>query len=172
MTRTETRIRELERRAATGDPGAAEDLERIRTRLIPSMSIIIDDETLEVTSTQSLDRGDLWELGTDEGDFIVSSSRESAGAAARERWQEMAENDPEEFRMMVGDESLVRWALGQSAGPGTSQVNSLGEWLDLHLEVPEEEWAGYDGTERDVERVSSDIVAELGYAPTVAYRCN
>jgi hypothetical protein len=167
-------IRAAEREAASGNPEAAERLERLRRRVkyLGAMEIIIDGETLEVNDTREIGFGDLWELSTDDGDFIVSESNETAGAAARERWADMAENDPEEFRTMVGDESLIRWALGQSAGPGSVHVNSLSDWLDLTATVPEEEWASYDGTERDVEEVGSDIESELGYTPTVAYRCN
>lgn len=167
-------IREVERAAATGDPQAQERLERLRRRTgtLGAMEIIIDGETYEVNSTRVIGYGDLVELDTDDGDFIVSESDETAGAAARERWAEMAENDPEEFRCIVGDESLVRWALGQSAGPGSVHVDSLSDWLDLTATVPEEEWASYDGTERDVEEVGSELLEDLGFTPTVAYRSN
>jgi len=171
---TDTRLRELERQAATGDYRAQERLERLREQagILAPMSIVIDGETLEVSGTREIGYGDLWELKTDNGSFIVSESSETAGAAARERWQEMAENDPEEFRCLVGDETLVRWALGQSAGPGSVKVDSLTEWLDLNAQVPEEEWAGYDGVERDVSECGEEIVDELGFTPGVAYRCN
>jgi hypothetical protein len=91
---------------------------------------------------------------------------------------------------MVGDETLIRWALGQNAGPGLTQVNSLDKWLDLWLDTPAEHFASYDGEEHDVEgptaeeRASDDeetvafvtgwdeLVEELGFTPTVAYRSN
>jgi hypothetical protein len=84
----------------------------------------------------------------------------------------MAENDPREFTCMVGETTLVKWGLGQMAGPGTTQVRSLEEWLDLWLTIPEEQWASYDGNELDVEYVSPALEAELSITPTVAYRHN
>lgn len=103
--------------------------------------------------------------------FILFPDRETAGRAARQRWADMAAHDPEEFACLVGKENLVKWALGQWAGPGSTQVQSLEEWLDLHLDVPEEEFASYDGEEREIDGVSPALVEELGFTPTVAYRC-
>ena len=77
----------------------------------------------------------------------VFENSEAAGAAAKERWRDMAENDPKEFACMVGEQTLVAWALGQNAGPGSVQVASLEEWLDLMADHPEEEWNSWDGTE-------------------------
>lgn len=134
--------------------------------------IHIDGELFHVTNVRQIGFGDLYEIETEEGDeFILSEDSETAGQAARERWQEMAEHDPEEFACMVGNETLIKWGLGQPAGPGTSKVRSLSEWLDLWLDAPEDEWARYDGNERTVERVGK-LAAEMGYTPTVAYRSN
>ena len=72
---------------------------------------------------------------------------------------------------MIGESTLVAWALGQYAGPGSTQVCSLEEWLELWLDTPEEHFAGYDSTQRDVERVGT-LRDELGFTPTVAYRHN
>jgi len=83
----------------------------------------------------------------------------------------MAENDPSEFTCIVGEQTLVAWALGQPASPGNVSCSSLTEWLDLVATVPEEEWAGYDHQERTVDRVGK-LASELGYTPTVAYRSN
>ena len=169
----DTTLRETERMARAGDPQAQEKLDVMEARLEDAPTVIvIDGEALEVNSTRAIGYGDLWELDTDDGDYIVSADAETAGAAARERWQEMAENDPAEFTCMVGEATLIAWGLGQSAGPGMVHVNSLTEWLDLTATVPEEEWASYDSAECDVEGVTEDIEDELGYVPTVAYRCN
>lgn len=170
----DTTIRTLERQAALGDGQAQSRLEHLRTLagVLDPMSIVIDGETLEVSSTRQIGYGDLWELETDDGDYIVSENSETAGQAARERWQEMAENDPAEFTCIVGEQTLIAWGLGQSAGPGTTKVSSLSEWLDLWLNTPEEEFASYDGSERDVEEVGTDLVDELGFTPSVAYRSN
>ena len=134
--------------------------------------IRIDGELYHVTDTRKVGYGDLHEITTEEGeDFILSEDAETAGEACKERWQEMAENDPGEFAMMVGEETLVAWALNRYAGPGSTKVRNLSEWLDLVADHPEEEWAGYDGQERTVERVGK-LTSDLGFQPTVAYRCN
>lgn len=134
--------------------------------------IRIDGELYTVTRVHPLGMGDLHEIETLQGPhFILSESSETAGEAAREKWEDEAKGDPENFTCMVGEDTLVSWALGQPAGPGTTEVCSLDEWLDLWLHTPEEEWASYDNAERDVERVGR-LVDELGFTPTVAYRTN
>ena len=102
--------------------------------------------------------GSLPEIETDEGeDFILALDSGDAGKS--------------EFACIVGESTLVSWALKQWAGPGSSQVQSLDDWLDLHLDVPEEHFASYDGVERDVDRVGQ-LADDLGFTPTVAYRSN
>ena len=134
------------------------------------MLIKIDGTLYHVESVE--DYGYLPHITTDEGEeFYLAADSEEAGKIARGRWEEMAENDPSEFTCMVGEKTLVAWALGQSAGPGSTAVNSLEEWLDLWLDTPEEEFASYDGLERNVERVGK-LANELGFTPTVAYRHN
>jgi len=169
------RLRKLER-DAVNDPQAAERFEREKKRadIMDEMTIEIDGEVYEIDDVREIGYGDLHEItvsGSNEA-FIVSESGENAGKAARERWEDMAENDPSEFRHIVGDETLVNWAMGQWGGPGSTQVRGLNEWLDLWLDTPEEEWAGYDGAERAVARVAPDLEEEIGYKPTVAYRSN
>ncbi len=79
----------------------------------------------------------------------------------------MAENDSKEFVCMVGEETLVAWALGQYAGPGSTHVQSLNEWLDLWLNTPEEHFASYDSCE------NTFISKHPNYCDyTVAYRSN
>jgi hypothetical protein len=75
----------------------------------------------------------------------------AAGKAAREYWKDLAENDPTEFTRLVGEKTLVNWGLGRYAGPGSTKVKSLDEWLDLWLDRPEEHFAGYDGVEYEYE---------------------
>lgn len=134
--------------------------------------IRIDGELFHVTNTREIGYGDLVEIDTSESEsFIVSSSPETAGEAASQRWREMAQDDPQEFACIVGEATLVSWALGQYAGPGNTQVRSLDEWLELVADHPQEEWAGYDGYERTVDRVGK-LASELGFTPTVAYRSN
>ena len=90
----------------------------------------------------------------------------------REYWQDMAENDPSEFTCIVGADTLIKWALGRSAGPGSHHVCSLDEWLDLMAENPEGHLASYDGCECEVTHVDDEdeVVAQIGFVPEVAYR--
>ena len=132
--------------------------------------IKIDGKKIEVNNI--LTYGDLPELETDDGDFYVAENSEQAGKLAREYWEDMARNDTSEFVAMVSEDTLISWALGKYAWPGSSQVKSLEDWLDLWLDTPEEYWAGYDSEERDVNEASPDLIEELGYSPTVAYRHN
>ena len=102
--------------------------------------------------------------------WIVFRDAEAAGEAARERWADMAENDPEEFACMVGQETLVAWALGQYAGPGSVQVKSLQEWLAVVADHPAEELASYDGEQVEISNATPAIIEALGFTPTAAYR--
>ena len=107
-------------------------------------------------------------ITTEDGkQYYIFESRDQAGEAAREYWENLANNDSQEFACMVGEETLIQWALGRYAGPGSEQVCSLQEWLDLHLDIPEEHFAGYDGEEREFKCKHPDWE---GY--TVAYRNN
>lgn len=116
--------------------------------------------------------GDLPEIETEEGEsFILAEDSEEAGKKAREYWENLAQDDPKEFTCMVGEETLVQWGLELPAGPGYNKVRSLQDWLDLWLNTPEEQWAGYDSEEREVDRVGN-LSTELGFTPTVAYRSN
>ena len=102
--------------------------------------------------------------------WILFKDEEAAGETVRERWADMAAHDPQEFACMVGQETLVAWALGQWAGPGSTQVQSLSEWLDLVADNPAEELASYDGVQVDVSNVTPGVVDALGFTPYVAYR--
>jgi len=103
-------------------------------------------------------------------EWRLFADAEEAGKEARAHWADMVDNDPSEFRSLVGDESLVKWALGQYAGPGGTKVNSLEKWLDLWLDTPAEHFASYDGREQDVEAPSAverdrmEFVRALGIA--------
>ena len=167
------RMREVERLALAGDPQAERQLAIMERRINPPMTITINGDEFEITDTRQIGYGDLYEIETEEGEtFIISESSQTAGVAARERWQDMAENDPAEFTLMVGETTLIQWGLGRSAGPGSTHVSSLQEWLDLWLTTPKEEWAEYDSEEREVTFCSDDLSEELGFTPGVAYRCD
>ncbi len=84
-------------------------------------------------------------------EWYVAKDSDEAGEQAKKYWKDMAENDPKELACIVGEETLIQWGLGRCAGPGSTQVKSLEEWLDLWLTTPEEQWASYDGDEQEVE---------------------
>jgi len=134
--------------------------------------IEIDGKKEEIKGFDNLSEN-MYMVEIDGADYYVAENREDAGKAARQYWLEMVQNDPEEFRVMVGDEALVNWALGQSAGPGTTKVTSLSKWLDLYLDVPEEHFGSYDGEEIET-TISESLREKLGYGSTeiVAYRHN
>lgn len=125
------------------------------------MNIRIDNKTYTVEH----DYGNTVSEGRTE--FKLFASREDAGEEARAYWADMAESHPAEFRTMVGDDTLIKWALGQHAGPGIMRVASLSDWLDLWLDTPGEHFASYDGEEREVtgptdtERERAALIARL-----------
>jgi len=111
-------------------------------------------------------------LITSEGDYRVFQTSGEAGQVARDYYENMANNDPEELKCLVGTDTLVKWALGQYASPGSVQVQSLEEWLDLWLDIPEELWASYDGVEVEG-TLSSTVREDLGFesCEVVLYKC-
>jgi len=137
-----------------------------------TLLIEIDGEVLTVEDVSH----DEIECGPAHNYVIFKDSR-MAGIAAKAHWKDMAENDKKEFACMVGDETLKSWALGDPAGPGSTKVRSLKEWLDLWLDTPEDEFASYDGEENDV-KLSAALADALGikrkkadkWVPAVAYR--
>lgn len=100
-------------------------------------------------------------------EYYIFRDREQAGEAAREYWEDLAQDDPREFACLVGEETLVQWGFGNYAGPGSTQVKSLNEWLDLWLDTPEEHFASYDSEEREFKCKHPDWEEY-----TVAYRHN
>jgi len=127
----------------------------------------INGERTTFNSDNDSDYGYGKEITTNDGEFVIFEDADWAGESAREYWEDLAKNDPEEFACIVGEETLIAWALGQWAGPGTSQVRSLNEWLDLWLDTPEEHFASWDGEEREFHSLHPDY---QDY--TVAYRTN
>ena len=133
-------------------------------------TVVIDGETHEI---DKLTKGH-YELPTitiGKMEFYIAENSTIAGEKAREYWEEL---DPEELTCIIGTDTLVAWALGQSAGPGSTAVNSLEEWLDLWLGTPEEHFATYDSCEYVLE-ISDKLQQELGWdtkSDCVAYRSN
>jgi len=122
--------------------------------------IIINDEYLRVEKIHNYG-WTMLEL-EDKTEWYFFEDHDAAGEAAREYWADMAENDPSEFACIVGEQTLIAWALNQSAGPGSVQVHNLEEWLDLWLNTPEEQWASYDGEEIEGVCLSPRLCESLG----------
>lgn len=116
----------------------------------PTLKVRIDGETVEFDKVNTIGWDGILLADIGRTDYYLAEDSESAGKAAREYWEDMALNDPKEFTCMVGEATLIQWGLGRSAGPGSTAVNGLDEWLDLWIDTPEEHWASYDSTERDV----------------------
>lgn len=128
----------------------------------------IDGERVVFDPDEVMDYGNLPLIKTTDGkEFYIAESSEDAGEKTREYWEDLAHDDPEEFASIVGAKNLIQWGLGNYAGPGYTQVTSLTEWLDLHLDAPHEHFAGYDSIEREFKCKHPDW---NGY--TVAYRHN
>ena len=139
--------------------------------------VTINGESYEVNGASSLEFGSGVVLDTDGGEWVIFQDAEEAGKAAAEYWHDLADNDPKEFTALVGEDTLVSWALGQSAGPGSVAVNSLEEWLELVADHPEEEWGSWDGQECECtidEETSGMIYQDTGQwideGEAVAYR--
>ena len=99
-------------------------------------------------------------------DIMLFKTREDAGQYARQYWEDYVEcESSEEVVSLLGAETLISWALGRSAGPGTSKVNNLEEWLDLYIDTPEEHFE----EEYSIEAIATNLVEILGFKPTVAF---
>ena len=132
--------------------------------------VTFDGSTKHIASVREDGYGTTLEFDDEPGEWYIFETHEEAGQAARKYWEDLANDDPAEFRAIVGDEALIGWSLGQSRAVGATAVSSLNEWLDLWLDVPEEEFARYDGNEW--EGTIQDPDHECDEAPCVLYRCN
>ena len=100
-------------------------------------------------------------------EIYLFKDEEEAGQFARDYWEEYIDGESsEEIVCMLGAETLVSWALGKLAGPGSVKVRNLEEWLDLYLEAPDEH---FESGPFEVEAIGENIVEKLGFKPTVAY---
>ena len=99
-------------------------------------------------------------------DIMLFKTREDAGQYARQYWEDYVEcESSEEVVNLLGAETLISWALGRSAGPGTSKVNNLEEWLDLYIDTPEEHFE----EEYEIDAIASNLVEILGFKPAAAF---
>ena len=100
-------------------------------------------------------------------DIYLFKDEEEAGQFARDYWADYIDHESsEDIVCMMGAETLVSWALGKLAGPGSVKVRNLEEWLDLYLEAPDEH---FELGPFEIEAIGENIVEKLGFKPTVAY---
>ena len=98
--------------------------------------------------------------------IMLFKTREDAGQYVRDYWEDYVDSEsPEEVMAILGAETLISWALGRSAGPGTSKVNNLKEWLDLYVDTPEEHFE----EEYEIDAIASNLVEILGFKPEAAF---
>ena len=99
-------------------------------------------------------------------DIQLFKTREDAGQYARQYWEDYVEcESSEDVVAILGAETLISRALGRSAGPGTSKVNNLEEWLDLYIDTPEE----HIEEEYEIDAIASNLVEILGFKPEAAF---
>jgi len=101
-------------------------------------------------------------IDTDGGEYLVVESYEVAEQLVKDRWREM---DTDELLEMIGAEQIIQsWLRNQS----------FEDWLDDYIrnDGPAGELAGYDGEQGEVGGTSEDLIEDLGFTPSVAYRTN
>ena len=107
------------------------------------------------------------EAGNWTSELYVFKNEEDAGQCARDYWEDYIDGETsEEIVAILGADTLIAWALGREAGPGSSKVKNLNEWLDLYLDAPEEH---FDSGPYQIELVAENIEEIIGFKPTVAY---
>jgi len=126
--------------------------------------------TIAVDSVTSGENGPTVSLTDDGGNHICElhlfESEEDAGEYARAYWEDCIKGDRETAIEMLGKDTLLSWALGEAAGPGSSKVESLEEWLDLYLDAPDEH---FESGPYGIELIGENIVEVLGFLPAIAY---
>ena len=107
------------------------------------------------------------EAGNWAAELFLFKNEEDAGQCARDYWEDYIDSESnEEIVAILGADTLISWALGKEAGPGSSKVKNLNEWLDLYLDAPEEH---FDSGPYQIELVAENIEEIIGFKPTVAY---
>lgn len=130
--------------------------------------LIFDGEVFDSSDLDTTGRPP-YTVSTGRREWYLFSTSESAGAAVAEYYRDMAANDEREFVCLIGETRLLQWALGNSDEFGISGAE---DFFDRVADVPEEHWASYDGNEIEVDGASEEVIADLGFTPTVAYRHN
>jgi hypothetical protein len=155
------------------------------------IKVKIGSDTYRIKEDQIQNMGAYAIISTPHMSHYIFPSAEVAGEIARDSWEEMAENEPEQFCQMVGEENILLWAMGKSASPGNKCCASLDEWFEVWEDNPQEHWGSYDMTEYGIEfepcsrlhynpdgtiknQTKEDVIAMieelLGFVPKVAYR--
>jgi hypothetical protein len=99
----------------------------------------------------------------EDGIFQIFDSEESAGQEAREYWENyITESPAEEVASILGTNTLIAWALGKYAGPGTTKVKNLNEWLDLYLTNYNEH---FENEIVEIESYGENVENLIGFCP-------
>lgn len=128
--------------------------------------ITIDGDTYEVSNVSA--HGHLPVIHCEGLEFYVAQDSEAAGEAVKVYYRDMIEDTPNEFVSLVGSDTLISWGMGRWAGA----ARDLEGWLGQVAGEPEMCWGIHDFTEYEIDQVSQGIVDELGFVPSVAYRCD
>lgn len=133
-------------------------------------TLTVNGETYEVKDFQPWGKTGLLIEVVGGSEWYVFENEEDAGDLVREYWQDMADNDPEELRCILGDEALVQMALGQ---------DSLKEWIEQQAQSPEYHFGSYDFYTYEAElndaflaALEEEVVGPDFMGSLVAYRCN
>ena len=101
-------------------------------------------------------------------EFFIGSSPEDAGEAAARYYWNLVDQDPHKLRQLIGDETLINWAMGKESGPvgrHEKSATSLQEWIEKIVKRhPDVEFGHYVGSEVRV-GVSGDLARRLGIDP-------
>jgi hypothetical protein len=130
--------------------------------------ITIDGEVYDVFKVKpSLSYGGLPAVECYGVQFYIARDSEHAGEAVKQYYRDMICDSPDEFKCIIGTETLISWGMGLWAGV----ARNLEGWLSVMARIPERHWGTHDLTEYEITQVSQDIVDDLGWVPSVAYRC-
>lgn len=123
-----------------------------------TMRIKIDGEILRVTEIDDGGSFGLPSIEVEDGRKYIVCEDEVARTHVANYWLDMAERDPKEFASIIGEERLVKWALGHSDEYGISSLQEFAERSGQHYE---EELAGYDGNVCTVNKIGK-LADKLG----------
>jgi len=103
--------------------------------------------------------------------YRIARDYAQAAKAAKYYWEYLAYNDMEFSIDQVSLDAIVRWAVGRYGGPPDyEKARSFSEWLDDVVGRDPGKTLACDGMEWNIEYISRDLVENLGFEPTLAYR--